>query len=299
MAYTSNSNGRPRVGCEISADRVIAARVASGQRALDVYATRRFPSGTVQPGLGAANVLQPEALRQAVGGALEAVAGNQRDILLVIPDAAVRVLLLDFDDLPSDPDEASAVIRFRGRKSVPFDADHAALAFQVDRSRRPVKVVAAFSPREVIAEYERAVTESGFNAGFVLPSIVSTLGLIDVTRPTLIVKVDGMTSTVSIVDANRLVLLRTIEVPGRSVLTLQDITSNVLPSMVFFEDTYSAKIDRVIVTGDAELNSLAEGLAAEAGVQVEALSTTGFGGGGLGDPLPPALLAPIAGGLLG
>ena len=41
----------------------------------------------------------------------------------MIPDAAVRVLLLDFDTLPEKTTEAEPIVRFRLRKSVPFDAD--------------------------------------------------------------------------------------------------------------------------------------------------------------------------------
>ncbi len=299
MAFSSNSNSRPRLACEITAERVIAARVNAMQGAIDVYSTRRLPTGSLLPGLSGANVLQGDGLRQAVGGALEAVAGSLRDVLLIIPDAAVRVLLLDFDDLPPKHEDAAAIIRFRAKKSLPFDADSAALSFQVDRARRPVKVVAAFSPRDIIAEYEGIIADVGFVPGVVLPSIIATLGLVQADRPTMIVKVDGPSTTVSIVDGDRLILLRTLEAPGRTVLTMQDIAANVLPSIVFFEDTYAAKVDRVLLTGDAEMSALSAQLQQETAVRVEALAGPNLSGESLGDILPPAALTPIAGGLLG
>lgn len=298
MALSSNTGGRPRLACEITAERVIAARVSSAQRALDVYSTRRLPTGAVVPHLGGANVTAGEAVRQATLSALESISGNLRDVLLVIPDAAVRLLLLDFDDLPMKHEEADSVIRFRAKKSLPFDADSACLSFQTDRSRRPVKVTAAFSPREVVEEYEGVILDAGFNPGVVVPSIVATLGLVEVNRPTMVVKVDATTTTVSIIDGNSLILLRTLEAPGRTGLTLQDITANVLPSMVFYEDTYSSKVDRVLLTGDSNLMELSAALASEANVRVEALATEGVGGAGLGDTLPASMLAPVAGGLL-
>lgn len=298
MARSSNPNGRPRLACEITSERVVAARVSNRHDALEVYATRRLPTGSLTPSLSGHNITSPDAVRQAVGGALESVAGSLRDVTLVIPDSAVRVLLLDFDDLPGGEQEASAVIRFRARKSVPFDADTAALSFQADRSRRPVRVVAAFSPREIISEYENLISDAGFAPGVVVPSIIATLGLVNVDAPTMVVKIDGTTNTVSIVNGADLILLRTLEVPGRSALTLQDITANVLPSMVFYEDTFYSKVERIVVTGDTDLASLAAALNAETGVRVEPLSTSGLGGSSFGDPLPPALLAPVAGGLL-
>jgi len=299
MAFASNPTSRPRLACEIAAERVIAARLHPAQRALDLYSTRRLPAGSMSPGLSGANVLHGEALRQAVAGTLEAVSGGLHDVTLIIPDAAVRVLLLDFDDLPPKHDEAAAVIRFRARKSLPFDADSAAFSFQADRSRLPVKVVAAFSPRDVLHEYESAVADVGFSPGVVLPSIIATLGLVQADRPTMIVKVDGASTTVSIVDGNSLILLRTLEAPGRAGFAPPDIAGNVLPSMVFFEDTYSAKVDRVLITGDAEMQSLAAALQSETSVRVEPLSSESFAGAGVGDSLPPSVLAPVAGGLLG
>jgi type IV pilus assembly protein PilM len=295
---TSNSNGRPRLACEITVDRVIAARVNAGHNALEVYATRKLPAGSIMPGLGGSNIVHPDAVRQAVGAAFESVSASLRDVTLIIPDPAVRVLLLDFDDLPAAHDEAAAVIRFRARKSVPFDVDAASLSFQADRARRPVRAIAAFSPREVIGEYENIISDSGFAAGVVVPSIVATLGLVNVAAPTMVVKIDGTTSSVSIVNGSNLILLRTLEVPGRSLLTVQDIAGNVLPSMVFYEDTYHTKVERVLITGDTELTSLARALQEETGAQVEPLSTASLGGSSFGDPLPSSLLAPVGGGLL-
>ena len=50
---------------------------------------------------------------------------------MVIPDTAVRVFVLDFDTLPAAPAEAIPVLRFRLRKMVPFDVEHAGLSYQI------------------------------------------------------------------------------------------------------------------------------------------------------------------------
>ena len=51
---------------------------------------------------------------------MTAVAGKAKDIIAIIPDAAARVLLLDFENLPTKTEEASAIIRFRVKKSLPI-----------------------------------------------------------------------------------------------------------------------------------------------------------------------------------
>ena len=42
-------------------------------------------------------------------------------MIAIVPDAAVRVMLVEFDTLPSDHEEALGVVRFRLKKSLPFD----------------------------------------------------------------------------------------------------------------------------------------------------------------------------------
>ena len=49
----------------------------------------------------------------------------------MVPDSTVRVLLLDFDSLPSKAAEALPVVRFRLKKLLPFDADDAAVSYQI------------------------------------------------------------------------------------------------------------------------------------------------------------------------
>ena len=79
---------------------------------------------------------RPAALVAAVRKALEQVSLRGREVTLVVPDAAVRVLLLDFDALPAKPAEALPVVRFRLKKLLPFDADDAAVSYQVMASSK-------------------------------------------------------------------------------------------------------------------------------------------------------------------
>src|SRR5271166_2008947 len=124
---------RPRLACEIT------------------------PEGALTPGLTQANVTAREALVLALRDSLAAVAGRSGDLCLVIPDAATRIILLDFDTLPDQPQEADAVVRFRLKKSLPFDVDQSSVSFDRQGTSNPVKVVAAVTPRTVLEEYESLV----------------------------------------------------------------------------------------------------------------------------------------------
>ena len=113
MSTKSKSSARPRIACEISADRVLAGKLAETGGLVDECAVRELPPGSVVPDLTETNILQPEVVRKAINDAVGSVAGRLRDIVGILPDAAVRVVLLDFDTLPPNPVEAEGVVRFR------------------------------------------------------------------------------------------------------------------------------------------------------------------------------------------
>ncbi len=296
MAHKSSST--LKIACEIGVERVIAARVSQSGDTLEVHTSRRLPPGTLAPGLLAANVLNREILLQSVQSALSTVGGGAKDVIAILPDSAVRVLLLDFDSLPSKPEDAASIIRFRLKKSLPFDVDHASLSYHATSTNGTVKVVAAVSPREIVHEYEEIFNDAGYSPGAVVPSILATLGLVEADRPTMVVKVDSLSTTVAIVDRQELLLLRTLDHPLRTDLDPRELIENVYPSITFFEDNYSSKIELLQLTGMAELNGVSSVLQSETGVRTEPLEGN-TSGESLGDPIPASMLGGVAGALLG
>jgi type IV pilus assembly protein PilM len=242
---------------------------------VDNHSARRLPAGTVNPGLANPNVLQPEALRESISGALAALGGGvagARDVIGILPDAAIRVLLIDFDSLPEKVEDAASIIRFRVKKSLPFDVDQAALSFHTQRGAGIIRVVAALSPRAVIEEYERAFRTAGYLPGVIVPSILATLGMVEADRPTMVVKVDPNTTAVAIVDRGELLLLRTFDHPGRTEVQAQELADAIHPSIVFFEDNYGAKVISIRIAGMANVNGIASALEAETGIRTQSVA---------------------------
>lgn len=256
---------KPRLACEITPLSVIAARANRDSRGLDLYTARRLAANTINPSLTADNVVNPGALRDAIGGALASLAGRNRDVIAIIPDAAVRVMLLDFDALPEKHSDADPLIRFRLRKSLPFDVDSAAVSFQSRRDNNGVKVLAAVVPSTVLTGYEESFRAAGYEPGVVLSSTLATLSTIEARIPTLLVKADGLFITIAIVDANEVVLYRTLDTPTSST----DVADAVYPSIVFYEDTYSSKLQRILVAGTVSLSEIASALHSQTGIQPE------------------------------
>jgi type IV pilus assembly protein PilM len=155
--------------------------------------------------------------------ALEAVALRSRDVTLIVPDAAVRVLLLEFDELPAKPVEALPIVRFRLKKLLPFDADDAAVSYQVmSATKGLLRVLAVAMPREVLADYESVVREAGFEPGAILPSTLAALAsLSESDAPQLIVNAGHEGVTTAIVKAGVLLLHRTVDLGADQRADLQ------------------------------------------------------------------------------
>ncbi len=136
---SSQPGGRPPAAVEVAPEGVLAAarssalsrrsKSESGQR--QVYAFVPLPSGALVPGIEEPNLRAPDAVAAAIRSALAEVSPRSRAVTLVLPDTLVRVFVLDFDSLPAKASEAIPVVRFRLRKMVPFDVEHAGVSYQV------------------------------------------------------------------------------------------------------------------------------------------------------------------------
>ena len=290
-------SGRPKLACEIAADRVIAARAADSRQVLELCSTSELAPGCVVPDLTEANLRQREAVVSALREVLGHVGARSRDVTAVLPDAAVRVALLDFETLPSKREEAEGVVRFRLRKSLPFDVDKAKVSYQAQASNGAVRVVAAIALNSVIEEYEAVIREAGFSPGVVLPSMLAAVSGAPANRGTLVVKVDARTTSIAILDQQQLLLFRTLENTRGVTISGEQLAEDVYPSVVFFQDTYNTNIEQIFVSGISDISAVASSLQAQTGAEVKELvqaSQLGLGGGSI----PKWRMAGVVGALL-
>ncbi|HSY11955.1 MAG TPA: hypothetical protein VK976_07175 [Verrucomicrobiae bacterium] len=295
MAETHIS--RPRVACEITADRVVAARMAEGGGNLEAATAATLPAGLLTPGLQQANVSDRAALVPALREILTSVAGRSRDVCLVVPDSTTRVMLLDFETLPEKQIDADAVVRFRLKKSLPFDIDQSAVSFDRQGSGDQIRVIAAVTPRNVLEEYESLVRDAGYNPGTVMPSMLASLGLVDASRPTMVIKVEQGTTTFAIVDQDQLLLYRSLDNGGKSV-TGESVVDDVNTSLVYFEDRYGVTVERVLVTGVQSVQDLQEALSASGNIRVEELVSSSTASAGGSGNVSKSVLAGVVGALV-
>jgi type IV pilus assembly protein PilM len=182
------------------------SRVALNNFALPLVRVSEVPGG---------HAFGPErgTIIAAIRKAMDTVSQRGRELTLIVPDGAVRVLLLDFDALPSKSIEALPVVRFRLKKLVPFDVEHAAVSYQIMSSaKQSIQVLAVAMPGDLLAEYESVIREAGFEPGAVLPSTLAAIaGLRDNDRPALVVNACQDAITTAIVRSGMLLLHRTVD----------------------------------------------------------------------------------------
>ncbi len=293
------SEARPQIACEIAADRVLAGRVSLSGQILEVYAARELAPGSVVPDLTEPNLRQPEALRTALREVLDEVAGRSKDVIAVLPDATARVMLLDFDTLPTNARDADGVVRFRLKKSLPFDVEQAKVSYiSQPQKEAGVRVVAAVVLAKVLEEYEAAFRDVGYNPGVVVPSMIAAMGAAQASRPTLVVKVDARSTSIAIMDQEQLLLFRTLENMRGVTITGEQLAEDVYPSVVFFQDTYHLNIEHIFVSGLPDTGGAGPALRAQTGAEVHELVEAAQLGAGGGGSAPRWRMAGVVGALV-
>ncbi len=220
---------RPRLAVEVRAEGIVAARAEDAAALLTTVARVDLPDGAVAPGLRPGNIVDKFCVSAAARKALDAVsgrgseraergAGRLKDVTLVVPDSAVRVLFLDFDQLPTKVAEALPVVRFRLKKLLPFDADDAMVSYQVmSNEKGTIKLLAVAIPKAVLEEYEAVVLAAGYLPGAVLPSTLAALaGLDETPSPSLVVNAGLGAVTTAIVQAGTLLLHRSVDMSANA-----------------------------------------------------------------------------------
>jgi type IV pilus assembly protein PilM len=297
MNSSAKSGRRPALACEIAADRVLVGRASDQGRMVEVSAAEELNPGTVVPDLMESNLRDSSALRSAIESALGSIHKHAHDVIAILPDPCVRVVLLDFETLPEKPEEAEAVVRFRLKKSLPFDPEEARISYHSQQNEKAVRVVAAVVLKTVLEEYESVFRDSGYSPGIVMPSMLAALGAADAERPTLVVKVDARTISIAILDQEQMLLFRTLENVRGVTITGDQLAEEVYPSVVFFQDTYNLNIERVYVAGLPDSSAALTALKSQSGATVEELITASQIGSTSGN-VPRWRMAGVVGALI-
>ena len=177
---------------------------------------------------------------------------KRRRAALILPDYAARVSVLDFDSFPSSPEEQLSLIRFRLKKTLPFDIDSAAVSYFAQPAAKgaTIEVVAVIVALEIIARYEALFRAMNFHAGEVTTSALAALHLCPpVTRAdavNVIAKLSGKTLTVMVLRGEILKLFRCVALEE---VTEEHILAVLHPTLSYVEDELAAPAEKLTLCG--------------------------------------------------
>ncbi len=222
--------------------------------------TELLPERGLAASPSAPNIMKPHLYQAALAQAKN----KHGNAALVIPDYAVRMAVLDFEQFPSGEAERTALLRFRLRKSVPFPIDEARLSYSIQfTNEKLVEVLVVAIARPILQDYEQIFQDAGYRVGMVLPSVIATLPLCEVTTRgvTLLAKATGFTLSVVLLEPGRVRLMRCVDLasgeevagitqeratPVASATTLMPLLQQTL---AYAEDQLGEPVSQVLLSG--------------------------------------------------
>jgi type IV pilus assembly protein PilM len=135
---------------------------------VSAWAVEPLSPGVVVPSLTASNVTSPGDLAAAVGRAIDRLGQHPKQVALVVPDAAAKVSIVRFRELPSRPSDLDELVKFQIRKAAPFRIEESQVSYSAGgRTAEGQDFVVVQARRDVILEYEQACVAAGAVPGIV------------------------------------------------------------------------------------------------------------------------------------
>ena len=245
-----DASPHPLLALEIAPNRIAGARwTRTGS--LDGFAVEELPDGALVPSAVEANIANAVVVKGAVSSIFERLRAKDESIALILPDPVIRVFLQHFDEFPRSPAEAFPMLRWKLKKSVPFEADETLISYMRQAPHEDgVDVVTALARLRIIREYEGLAETAGLFPGVILNSSLAAVALLEEDRPTLLARISGSSLTTAIVREGVLRGYRCTELPARgNDLTPEMLLEEIYPVAAYYQDTWQEGIQSVRVAG--------------------------------------------------
>jgi type IV pilus assembly protein PilM len=246
-----DASPHPLVACEIAAGYVAAARWTRTGMGLDGFAIEPLSPGAIVPTAVETNLVNNAEVRAAVGRVFSRLRARNEDVALFVPDSVIRIFVLHFDEFPRKADEAIPMLRWRLKKSVPFEAEETRISYMRQSSREPgVDVVTGLARLPIIREYESLMESAGMSPGVVMSSTLASMPLLPDERSALLARVAGTTLTTAIVRDGQLCGYRCTDLPDDAQsVTPQALLDEIYPLAAYYQDSWSEGIAEVRLAG--------------------------------------------------
>lgn len=251
----------PGLGLDLRSGELSLARLAEKRSGaeLDLCVTSPLPPGCLHFSMLEPNIRDGDTLTQVIESLLlRTGAANSKRIALTVPDYLARISVVELAETPRSSAETLDVLKFRLKKTLPFDTELARVAYERLPGPTP-RFLTGVMHESVVSQYEDFFTDMGFHVGLVIPASVSLLGVL---RPLaeanlapgadyFFVNVEREYFTVSLVRERRMpMLIRTLGLrtpDGPQVAYGEDdLIQDIIPTAIYYrEKLRGASLERV------------------------------------------------------
>jgi len=239
----------PHLAIEFAPERIAGARWKG--KSVDEFFVEALPPGALVPSAVEANTVNSGALKAAIANVVSRLRARDQDVTLILPDPVRRVFVQHFEEFPRSSQEAIPMLRWKLKKSVPFEVDETVLSYMRQPARgEGVDIVTALARLRIVREYESLAEGAGLHPGVVLSSSLAAISLLEDQKATLLARVSGVSLTTSIVRDGVLCGYRSTELPAHSGdITPQMLLEEIYPVAAYYQDTWGESINSVRVAG--------------------------------------------------
>jgi type IV pilus assembly protein PilM len=240
----------PGLGIDIRCDALSLVRLSERRKApeVDLCVTSPLAPGLFRPSMLEPNILDEQGFRQTLENVLlrSGVAGRKR-VALSLPDYVARIAVNEIPEAPRSATELTEFLKFRMKKSLPFNVDEARVAFE--RLPGPgSSFLTGVMHDSVVSQYEDLLASLGLQVGLMLPASVSLLKLLQPVAESelapggdyFFVNVEQDYFSVSLVRDRRVpILIRTLGQRAGDDGTRyseEDLLQEIIPTAIYYRE---------------------------------------------------------------
>ena len=271
LRVTSSNYFEPRlpgIACEITENSISVVQFDHrNSKAVDKFAIRSIPRGLLVPSLTKPNVSSVKDLVTIIRSALDEGRIKAGRISLAIPDTSVRITILSLDKLPSKYDEKIAFLKWKLKKSIPYNIENSHLNFVEQETDRDQNIVITVSiHQDVLREFEEVFENLEINVGLIMPSTFAAYELFvrqdqkNAQNSVLFVRAKSSSMSSMIIQGGVIVFYQhkgsnfnktffsEIENTNQPPNQLIDAYEDIHPYLMYFQDKLKASgVDKVVL----------------------------------------------------
>ena len=232
----------PFLGIEIGSDWITGVCIVKSRLGPLVWAHSIETLGdqVITPRLNGKNVQDIDSLVEKLKMMLERLSGHSKKVALVVPDNVAKVSFVKFSQVPERSQDLDQLIRWKIRKTVPFQLEDAQVSYVRISSKEEAaqEFIVAVIRRDIVQEYEQVCRSAGLYAGMIdlasfnhINSVLGGRSKSVETTDWLFVNAQSNYSTIAIIRSGTLRAFRTL--PSESEEELEDLVHQ---TAMYYED---------------------------------------------------------------